>query len=77
MESLQPFTKDDLSMRGIIDLIFDFDSILQLYPCTSGGNIPKVMLEKLRCNKNTKSKNTKKDAYIGCQLVWTIDGQKG
>ena len=53
MESLQPFTKDDLSRRGLIDLFFDLDNLLQLYPSTAdGGNIPKVMLNQLRQNMN-------------------------
>ena len=48
MDWLQPLTKDDFSKRGVVDMLFDIDYLLQLYPSTAGGgNIPKVMLNQL------------------------------
>ena len=65
VESLQPFTKDDLSRRGMIDLIFDLDNLLQLYPSTAGGgNIPKVMLNQLRQNINEERNHLTKSEIL-------------
>jgi hypothetical protein len=62
VESLQPFTKDDLSRRGMIDLFFDLDNLLQLYPSTDGGgNIPKVMLNQLRQKNEERNHFTKSE----------------
>ena len=69
MAWLQPFTKDDLSMRGIVDLVFDIDYLLQLYPSISGGgNIPKMLLKQLR----GKIEQENDEDYTECKLVWTI-----
>ena len=62
VESLQPFTKDDLARRGMIDLFFDLDNLLQLYPSTAGGgNIPKVMLNQLRQKNEERNHFTKNE----------------
>ena len=62
VESLQPFTEDDLYRRGMIDLFFDLDNLLQLYPSTDGGgNIPKVMLNQLRQKNEERNHFTKSE----------------
>ena len=71
---LQPLTKDDLSMRGIVDLVFDMDYLLQLYPSIpGGGNIPKMLLKQLRGKIEQKTKESK---YTECKLIWAIN-EKG
>ena len=73
VEALHPFTKDDLSKRGIIDLFFDLDYILQLYPSIpGGGNIPKIILEQLKCKKEQESDDIQ---YKGWELKCTIKNE--
>ena len=62
MDWLQPLTKDDFSKRGVVDMLFDIDYLLQLYPSTAGGgNIPKVMLNQLRQKNEERNHFTKNE----------------
>ena len=69
MDWLQPLTKDDFSKRGVVDMLFDIDYLLQLYPSIpGGGNIPKMLLKQLRGKIEKKVDGS----YIDCKLVWNI-----
>ena len=71
---LQPLTKDELSTRGVVDMLFDIDYLLQLYPSIpGGGNIPKMLLKQLRGKIEQKTKESK---YTECKLIWAIN-EKG
>ena len=49
----------------MIDLIFDLDNLLQLYPSMAGGgNIPKVMLNQLRQNINEERNHLTKSEIL-------------
>ena len=66
---LQPLTKDELSTRGVVDMLFDIDYLLQLYPSIpGGGNIPKMLLKQLRGKIEKKNDGS----YTECKLIWTI-----
>merc|ERR1712241_654283 len=54
---LAPFTKKELTMRGIIDMIYDLSHLTTLYP-----NIPKGNLER-------KSSLSCSDGYVSVKLV--------
>ena len=74
MDWLQPLTKDDFSKRGVVDMLFDIDYLLQLYPSIpGGGNIPKMLLKQLRGKIEQKNDETK---YKSCKLIWAIN-EKG
>lgn len=57
---LAPFTKKELTMRGIIDMIYDLNHLTTLYP-----NIPKDNLER-------KSSVAASDGYVSVKLVAQI-----
>ena len=60
MKWLAPFTKEELKMRGIVDMIYDLSHLITLYPDT-----PKTSFER-------KSSVTSADGYVSVKLVAQI-----
>jgi len=60
---LAPFTKGELAMRGIADMISDLTYLKTLYP-----NTPKTCIEKFKC-ESEKNKDGYLSIKLKCQIV--------
>ena len=60
MKWLAPFTKEELKMRGIVDMIYDLSHLITLYPDTPKTSFP----------RNTSV--TSADGYVSVKLVAQI-----
>ena len=63
---LAPFTKDELNMRGIVDVMFDLGYLSTLYP-----NIPKACFEECRPKKEEEILN----GYSKRKLKWIVEDE--
>jgi len=59
---LAPFTKDQLSMRGLADMILDIPQLKSLHP-----NVPKICFEEFKCEEEKRM-----DGYVAVQMKFQI-----
>ena len=60
MKWLAPFTKEELKMRGIVDMIYDLSHLITLYPDTPKTSFPRSVSV------------TSADGYVSVKLVAQI-----